>query len=120
MTDLRKQNGREKPWNVRFWGVGNESWGCGGAMTPEFYFNQEMRYSNFCRNYGGNELYRIASGANVDDYNWTEVMMREWSKKSPWDQRLMNGISAALLYPCHGWDNKGSATVFDEADWSPP
>ncbi len=117
MTDLRKRNGREKPWNVRFWGVGNESWGCGGAMTPEFYFNQEMRYSNFCRNYGGNELYRIASGANVDDYNWTEVMMREWSKKSPWDQRLMNGISLHYYTLCHGWDNKGSATVFDEADW---
>jgi alpha-L-arabinofuranosidase len=117
MTDLRKKNGREKAWKVKYWGVGNESWGCGGAMSPEFYFDQLMRYSNFCRNYNGNDLYRVGVGANVDDYNWTETMMRLWSKKSPWEQRLMNGISLHYYTLCNGWDDKGSATVFTEKDW---
>jgi len=117
MTDLRKKNGREKAWKVKFWGVGNESWGCGGAMSPEFYFDQLMRYSNFSRNYNGNDLYRVAVGANVDDYNWTETMMRLWSKKSPWEQRLMNGLSLHYYTVCNTWEDKGSATVFTEKDW---
>ena len=117
MTDLRKKNGHEKAWKVRYWGLGNESWGCGGAMSPEFYFDQLMRYSNFCRNYNGNDLERVAVGANVDDYNWTETMMRLWSKKSPWEQRLMSDISLHYYTLSHGWDNKGSATVFNEEDW---
>ena len=117
MTDLRKKNGHEKAWKVHYWGVGNESWGCGGGMSPEFYFDQLMRYSNFCRNYNGNDLYRVAVGANVDDYNWTETIMRLWSKKSPWEQRLMNGLSLHYYTLCHGWDQKGSATVFNEEEW---
>jgi len=117
MTDLRKKNGREKAWKVKFWDVGNEAWGCGGAMTPEFYFDQLMRYSNFCRNYNGNDLYRIGVGAYLDDYNWTDTMMRLWAKKSPWEQRLMNGISLHYYTLCYGENNKGSATIFTEMDW---
>jgi alpha-N-arabinofuranosidase len=117
MTDLRKKNGREKAWKVKYWGVGNESWGCGGAMSPEHYFDELMQFSNFCRNYSGNDLYRVGVGANVDDYNWTETMMRLWSKKSPWEQRLMNGISLHYYTVCNTWEDKGSATVFNEKDW---
>ena len=40
MSDLRKANGREKPWKVKFWGIGNESWGCGGIMTADHYSNE--------------------------------------------------------------------------------
>lgn len=117
MTDLRKANGRDKAWKVKFWGIGNESWGCGGAMSPEFYFDQLMRYSNFARDYGDNKLFRVAVGANVDDYNWTETMMRLWSKKSWWEQRLMNGLSLHYYTLCNGWGDKGSATVFTEKEW---
>ena len=109
MTDLRKKNGQDKAWKVRYWGVGNESWGCGGAMSPEHYFDELMQYSNFCRNYNGNDLYRVAVGANVDDYNWTETMMRLWSKKSPWEQRLMSGISLHYYTLCNGWDQAPAA-----------
>lgn len=118
MTDLRKKNGREKAWKVKYWGIGNESWGCGGAMSPEHYFDELMQYSNFCRNYNGNNLYRIAVGASEDDYNWTETIMHLWSKKSPWDQQqLMNGISLHYYTICNSWDDKGSATAFTEKDW---
>lgn len=76
MTKLRKQNGREKPWKVKFFDVGNESWGCGGSMRPEYYADLYRRYSTYCRNYNNNNLFKIASGASDYDYNWTEVLMK--------------------------------------------
>ena len=77
MANLRKQNGREKPWKVSFWGVGNESWACGGNMTPEYYANEYRRYATFARNYPGAPLKRVAGGANSADYRWTEVLMKK-------------------------------------------
>ena len=76
MARLRRQNGRDKAWNVKFIGVGNESWGCGGSMRPEYYADLYRRYSTYCRNYDGNRLFKIASGASDYDYNWTEVLMK--------------------------------------------
>ena len=70
MSNLRQQNGREKPWNVRFWGVGNEAWGCGGNMKPDYYANIYRQYSTFMNGQVGKErIFRIASGASSDDYN---------------------------------------------------
>src|ERR1044071_4934835 len=111
MTEIRKQNGRDKPWKVTYWGVGNESWGCGGNMTPEFYSDEYKRYAEFCKNYPGAPLRKIASGANGDDYNWTDVLM----KNIPvWD---MWGISMHYYTLVDGWDHKGSATDFDESGY---
>lgn len=109
MADLRRKNGRDKAWKVQFWGVGNENWGCGGNMTPDFYADQYKRYATFCRNYGDNHLLKIAGGANTDDYNWTETLM----KKIPTSQ--MWGIS--LHYYTTNWWNKGSATNFGEKEY---
>ncbi len=77
MTELRKKNGREKPWNVKYFGVGNESWGCGGNMKIEYYTNLYRRYNTYARNYGENRLFRIASGANGGDTHWMDVAMKE-------------------------------------------
>ena len=64
MSNLRQQNGREKPWNVRFWGVGNEAWGCGGNMKPDYYANIYRQYSTFMNGQVGKEkIFRIASGS---------------------------------------------------------
>ncbi len=109
MADLRRANGREEPWNVKFWGVGNENWGCGGHMSAEFYADQYRRYATFCRNYGDNRLLKIAGGANTTDYHWTETLMAEVPR---W---LMYGIS--LHYYTTDWFNKGSATEFGEAEY---
>jgi len=76
MTNMRKQNGREKPWGVSFWGIGNENWGCGGNMSPEYYVTQYKQYSTFAKNYPGSTLRKIASGANSTNYQWTEVLMQ--------------------------------------------
>lgn len=117
MTELRKKNGQEKAWGVTYWGLGNEAWGCGGGMTADFYFDQMMRYSNFCRDYNDHKLYRIACGPNSNDYNWTETLMKRWSQKSDWDRFRMNAISLHYYTICHDWSHKGSATQFDESEW---
>lgn len=109
MAKLRKQNGREKPWEVHFFGVGNECWGCGGSMRPEYYADIYRRYSTYCRNYNGNELFKIASGASDYDYNWTEVLMKNVGTR-------MNGLSLHY-YTAMDWNKKGSATQFTEDDY---
>lgn len=75
MARLRRANGREEPWKVPFWGIGNEAFGCGGNMSPEYYAEEAKRYSTFCKNHGDNVLTRIAAGAPDDDIRWTEALM---------------------------------------------
>jgi alpha-N-arabinofuranosidase len=111
MTELRKQNGRAEPWRVKFWGVGNESWGCGGNMTPEYYSDQYKRYATYARNYHNAPLYRIASGANSSDYNWTDVMMKNVGTRM-WGITLHH-----YTLPSGNWSKKGSATSFDEKEY---
>ena len=111
MSDLRRSNGHEEPWKVPFVGVGNESWGCGGDMTPEFYSDNFRRYNAFIKNYPGNNIYRIASGSNGDDTNWTEVLMKNVGQH-------MNGLSLHYYtLPTGNWKKKGSATEFGEDEW---
>ncbi|MBQ9287436.1 MAG: alpha-N-arabinofuranosidase [Bacteroidaceae bacterium] len=111
MANLRRENGREKPWKVKFLGVGNESWGCGGNMRPEYYSDLYRRYSTYCREYDGNKLYKVASGASDYDYNWTRVCMKAIGNK-------MNAISLHYYSVINGWDvPKGSATDFTTAEY---
>lgn len=110
MADLRRQNGREKPWHLKYLGVGNESWGCGGNFTPEYYADVYRRYQTYCRNFNGNRLYKIASGASDYDYNWTEVLMKK-------ARNHFDGISLHY-YTVTGWSGrKGSATDFTADDY---
>jgi len=111
MANLRRQNGRDEPWKVKYFGVGNESWGCGGNMRPEYYSDLYRRFSTFVKNYPGNQIYRIAGGANAGDYNWTEVLMDRAGRR-------MDGLSLHYYtLPTGNWRDKGSATDFDEAQW---
>ena len=110
MANLRRANGRDKPWKVPFIAVGNESWGCGGNMRPEFCADNFRRYNTFVKNYAGDEyrIRRIACGANGSNYDWTEVMMAMAAKQ-------MDGL--ALHYytiPTSDWKHKGPATGFGE------
>ena len=70
MSELRKKNGREKPWKLKYLGIGNENWGCGGNMRPDYYVDEYRRYQSFCKNYSGNELYKIACGTKRCDFLW--------------------------------------------------
>jgi len=116
MSDLRKANGRAEPWKVKFWGVGNESWGCGGIMSADYYANELARYSFFLKNYDGNILYKIASGGLPEDYEWTETIMKKWSNVDGWLRSFMNGYSLHF-YTVNDWAAKGSATDFTEKEW---
>ncbi len=111
MANLRKQNGREKPWTVKYWGVGNENWGCGGNMSAAFYADQYKRYATYTRNYGKNRLYKIAGGPNSDDYEWTETLMKN---VGGW---LMQGLSLHYYTVPKTWGDKGSATEFNEEEY---
>ena len=115
MANLRRENGRDKPWNVTFWGVGNENWGCGGNMRPEYYADLVRRYGCYCRNYPNRKLYKIACGPNGADYEWTDVLMRQMAK-TPGDWTF--DIDALTLhYYCVSGKESRSATKFKESDW---
>ena len=109
MAELRRTNGRREPWKVRFWGVGNENWGCGGNMRPEYYADLYRRYATYLRDFAGNRLYPIACGANGSDYRWTEVLMQRAAKLE------------ALSLHYYTWSAPGrprtTATGFCEEDW---
>ena len=110
MSDLRNKNGREKPWNVKFWGVGNEAWGCGGNMTAEYYANIFRQYATFMADTKDSKLYKIASGASDGDYAWTETLM----KNIPYN--LMSGV-ALHHYSVLSWTEKGPSVSFTEAQY---
>jgi alpha-N-arabinofuranosidase len=105
-ADLRAHNGHKGPYYVRFWGIGNESWGCGGRMTPETYAAKYRTFANYTRSYPGSPIMRIVSGAEDDDYNWTEYMMGHISK------RFMQGIGVHYYASA-----VGSGTAFSEAEY---
>ncbi len=107
MSKLRAENGREKPWKVKFWGVGNEAWGCGGNMKPEDYANIYRQYATFMADSPEQPLYKIASGASSSDYNWTEVLMRDIP------HNMVSGL-ALHHYSVIDWNKKGPATGFSE------
>ena len=110
MAQLRRQNGRDKAWKVTYLGVGNESWGCGGNMRPEYYADLYRRYATYCRNYDNNRLFLIASGASDYDYRWTEVLMNQIGGR-------MHGLSLHY-YTVSTWTgSKGSATQFTDDDY---
>ena len=111
MSELRIANGREKPWSVPYFGVGNENWGNGGNMRPEYYGDLFRRYGTYVRNYGDNKVFKIACGPNVDDYNWTDKVMKIAGP-------FMDGLSLHYYtIPGDFFTGKGSATVFDENEW---
>ncbi len=112
MAELRKQNGSEKPWKINYFGVGNESWGCGGNMDPEYYGCLYKRYNTYVRDYNSNnKIKRIACGPNVDDYHWTREVM---------DKVKHHAQGISLHYytiPGDTWEHKGSATEFDTKEY---
>lgn len=108
LANLRRKNGRQAPWRIPWVGIGNESWGCGGEMTPEYYSDLYRQFSTFVKNFSGNRIRRIACGANGADYRWTEVVMQRVGRR-------MEGLSLHhYTIPTGDWGRKGSATQFGE------
>jgi alpha-N-arabinofuranosidase len=111
MANLRRQNGRDKPWKVPYLAIGNESWGCGGNMTPQFYADNFRRYNTFVKNYipgAEGRITRIACGPDGGNYDWTETLMKGVGNR-------MQGLALHnYTLPTGNWRAKGSATQFGE------
>jgi alpha-N-arabinofuranosidase len=110
MANLRRKNGHDAAWSVRFWGVGNETWGCGGNMTAEYYANIYRTYTTFASSsWGKSPIFRVASGAGGGDYHWTEVLMRDVPH---W---MLDGVG--LHHYAANWGHMGSATKFGDDEY---
>ncbi len=110
LADERRKNGREKPWKLKFFGVGNENWGCGGAMRPQYYADEYRRFATFIRDYGEEPLYKIVGGPNDNDAEWMEVMMRDTA-------HMAGGISLHKYNFTREWADKGSSVSPSEEDY---
>jgi len=121
MADLRKENGHEEPWTVDYFGVGNESWGCGGNMLVEYYADVFRHYQTFVRNYNPDKkIQKIAVGPTDKDWHWTEVLMDKCFQGQgtfPQNYGYMNGLSLHYYTLPYDWDKKGSALGFNEKEW---
>ena len=119
MAALRRANGRDEPWPVRFWGLGNEPWGCGGGMRPEHYADLARTFGTYSRDHNGNRLYRIAAGGSSDNYHWTEVLMKALGRQlgSREGERTFQAISFHHYTVPGSWEHKGSATEFDVEEY---
>lgn len=112
LADERARNGHKEPWKLQYFGIGNELWGCGGSMRPEFAADETRRYATFVKAPADTKIIKVASGANVDDYNWTETMMRVAGDK-------VDGLSLHYYtLPEGGWPPKADPVNFDEHGWA--
>ena len=119
MADLRKENGHEESFNVDYFGVGNENWGCGGNMLPDYYANLYRRYQTYIHNYNDKKpIFKICCGPNADDYKWTDTVLDRCFDSPEQFHGFMDGLSLHYYtVPSGIWEHKGAATVFDEKMW---
>ena len=124
MAQLRRSHGREQPWQVPFWGLGNEPWGCGGGMSSGAYADLARQYGTYSLDHGDNHLYRIAAGAADADYPWTEVLMQNLGRYLGVGEVSGHGKNTYQAISFHHytvvgptWENKGSATEFDTEEY---
>lgn len=116
LANERRKNGREKAWPVRFWGIGNENWGCGGNMTPEYYADLYCQYQNFMRTYSDTPMMKIASGyggSDTDAEGLAVFMDRITNRRH---KVQTDGISIHYYVYLRN-DQKHSATQFGDDEW---
>ncbi|QVM83472.1 alpha-N-arabinofuranosidase [Novosphingobium decolorationis] len=112
LAEERAENGHKEPWKVKYFGVGNELWGCGGNMRPEYAADVTRRYSTFIKPPADTKILKVAAGANVEDYNWTEQMMKIAGN-------MLDGLSLHYyVHPAGGWPPRAPAVDFDESGWA--
>lgn len=110
LTDLREKYGRDQPWKVKYWGIGNESWDCGGHMTADYYVDLYKRYATAMTSYHNTEgLFRVAVGPGTPDYAWTETVM----KNVP--ARRIEGLS--IHHYAVNWEKRSSSAGFSQDEY---
>jgi alpha-L-arabinofuranosidase len=108
LADLRRKNGRDKPWRIDYLAVGNEAWGCGGHMRSSYYLDEYRRYQEFIRSPQQPHIFKVASGANSFDFSWTDTIYKDALE-------LLDGISVHYYtLPTDDWSKKGPSMGFGE------
>ena len=123
-TTLAKQraaNGSADPYGVRFWGIGNESWGCGGNFTPEEYASEFRRYTTWIPNYGV-DLQLVGSGPNGNDLDWTHRFFEQiFGGPHAYFDPAFKGWSihhySFGFHEVNGRREQADALAFDAAQW---
>ena len=111
LANERRKNGRDKPWDVHFFGIGNETWGCGGNMRPEFYADLFRQYATYVKAPRGKRPKIIASGGHGESTRWAEVL-------TTMVEQDVDGISHHYYtLPTGQWPKKGTSTNFTESEW---
>ncbi|MBV8500293.1 MAG: alpha-N-arabinofuranosidase [Paucibacter sp.] len=111
LAQLRRKNGRDKPFRVSYFAVGNEAWGCGGNMRPEYYVDLYKQVATFLKAPEKNRPLFIASGGSDQQTHWTEAL----SKGIQWNFDAIN--HHYYTFPSGKWEGKGSAVGFGEDQW---
>jgi alpha-L-arabinofuranosidase len=123
LAEQRAANGSPEPYNVRYWGVGNESWGCGGNFTPEEYATEFRRFISWTPSYGV-DLAFVASGPNENDLDWSRRFFETLTRGRPYFPDSLRGWSVHY----YTWNlsrgktkdwvaGKRDALNFDNTDW---
>ncbi len=111
LAEARAAAGYPEPFGVRYWGVGNESWGCGGNFTPQEYAAEFRRFTTWVPRFG-QELSFIGSGPNSDDWDWTRGFFEQIAQKREW--QLTSVYGWALHH--YAWNlSRGKTQDFDQA-----
>ena len=111
LAEMRRKNGHDKPFRVNYFALGNETWGCGGNMTPEFYVNLYKQFATFLKTPKDNRPLFIASGGNDQGTEWAEAL----SKGVRWNIDAIN--HHYYTFPSGKWEGKGPAVGFAEDQW---
>jgi alpha-N-arabinofuranosidase len=112
LADERARNGHKEPWKLPYFGIGNELWGCGGNMRPEYAADVTRRYATFIKAPAGTRIMKIAAGASADDFVWTETMMRVAGG-------MLDGLSVHYYTLPEGkWPPRSDPVNFDEQAWA--
>ena len=115
LSNERIANGAGDPFDIRYWGIGNENWGCGGRISPQEYAEQYSRFRTFAFPFGGTPVYAIASGANGSDWEWTRGFLQQLQASSQGSGNRLASVQAmAAHYYC---GTAGTATVFSADQW---
>lgn len=111
LTAERARNGRSLPWKIAYFGVGNEPWGCGGDMTPDYYVQLFRRFATFLKAPQGALPLIVAAGGHDADTSWTEALVSKATDKAD--------LISFHYYTIPGvkWSTKGAATGFGEDQW---
>jgi alpha-N-arabinofuranosidase len=111
LANLRRKNGRDKPWDVHYFGIGNETWGCGGNMRPEFYADLFRQFATYIKAPPGKRPVIVASGGNDEGTRWVEVL-------TTMVERDLDAISHHYYtVPTGVWKQKGNSIGFGEDQW---